>query len=93
MKLEWQSNTKKLYINHRGGTFDNDSINMYLNFFSDISFYNKYEVLSLEIIDYYYGSDIIEAYENKEIKKYISDLRTNNKEKDAFIEFETFAKN
>jgi ABC-type antimicrobial peptide transport system permease subunit len=75
-----------------GGRFDNDDINMYLNFFEDIGFYNKYGVLDIEIIDQYYGSYIIETYENKEIKKYINDLRKNSKERGAFFHFEALAK-
>lgn len=88
MSIEHQQHLYKSW----GGSFDNDQINLYLNFFEDVGFYHKYGVLSLEIIDHYYGSYMIEAYENKEIQQYITDLRVNYKQADAFAEFETVTK-
>jgi hypothetical protein len=74
-----------------GGQFDNDQINRYLGFFEDLGFYYRQGVLRLEIIDYAFGSYLIEAYENPEMQRYIKGLRDKAEQRDAFVEFERLA--
>jgi hypothetical protein len=71
-----------------GGQFNNDQINRYVGFFEDLGFYYRQGVLSLEIVDYAFGSYLIEAHENPEVQRYIKGLREKAGQHDAFVEFE-----
>jgi hypothetical protein len=75
-----------------GGKFNHDEINLYLGFFDDIGFYNEKGVLDIDVINQLFGSYIIEAYEYKEINKYIDELQKNTKQKNAFKNFRSLAK-
>lgn len=88
-------NCQKLYNEGKtggSGEFNNDQINMYLDFFEDLGFYFKKKVLTPEIIDHKFGSYIIEAYEYEEIKQYIRGLRERAKQTEAYKDFELLAK-
>lgn len=74
-----------------GGAFTHDEINRYLGFFEDLGFYEKRNFLGKDIIGHFYGAYIIEAYENKELRKYITLLRKNFKQSTAFENFEMLA--
>ncbi len=81
----------KLYKNY-DGKFDNDQINRYLDFFDSLGFYYKKGVIDLDVIDEFFGAYIIEAYEYNELKRYVSELQENAKQKSAFVEFQSLAK-
>lgn len=75
-----------------GGEFTHDTINRYLGFFEDLGFYEKRNILGKDIIGHFFGAYIIEAYENKELRKYIALVRKNFTQSAAFENFETLAK-
>ena len=75
-----------------GGKFTYDQINQYLGFFDDMGFYANNQILDNKLIDQFFGAHILEAYEKNELRRYIDDLRRNNKQPQAFEEFEALAK-
>lgn len=80
-----------LYISW-GGKYSHDDINRYLGFFSDLGYFYKKEILSKDILAHLFAAYAIEAYENKELRKYISNLRSNFSQPQAFENFEFISK-
>ncbi len=75
-----------------GGKYSHDEINQYLGFFSDLGFLSKKGFLREDVLAHFFGAYTIEAFENKEIKKYISLLRDNFSQPKAFENFEYISK-
>lgn len=75
-----------------GGEFTYDQLNLYLGFFDDIGFYAEKDVIDYDVIDQFFGAHIIEAYEKKEIRKYIDDARRNNEQPRAYDDFQMLAR-
>ena len=81
-----------LYISN-GGEYDSDEINRYLGFYEDIGFFvNKKKFLDVDLIAHLFGAHLVEAHEYPEIKKYISGIRKNSYQPDAFVEFDDLYK-
>lgn len=73
-----------------GGPFGHDKVNRYLNFFESLGFMYKEELLSRELIDFYFGAYLVEAYAHPHVERYIRTFRENG-QKDAFVKFESIA--
>lgn len=84
-------NCEPLYVRW-GGKFNNNQVNLYLDFFEDLGFYLRKNVLTLETIAHNFGSFIIEAFEYKEVQRYITELRKDMKQEEAFKDFEYLAR-
>lgn len=74
-----------------GGSFSHDEINRYLGFFADLGYFYKMKILDTDIIGHLFAPYVIEAYENKEVKKYVELLRTNYSQPSAFENFYNLA--
>jgi len=71
-----------------GGNFNHQEINDYLNFFESLGFYYDYGIMTQETIDYFFGSYLIEAHANNQIREYIKVFRRNCVQPGAFSRFE-----
>lgn len=67
------------------------TINYYMNFLEEISFYHTQGVLDLHSVDILFGAVFVEAYLNGEIRDYVAKLRHNGGQKTAYLLFETTA--
>lgn len=65
----------KPILKDAGGTLDEIDLNNYLGLFDWVSAANKTKVISDEMVYDFYGSFILDTYNNKEIKNYIDTLR------------------
>jgi hypothetical protein len=74
-----------------GGEYGHDEINRYLDFFDDLGYFEKNGFLDKRIIGHLFGPYIIEAYENKELQKYVNLLRKNFSQPHAFEDYYALA--
>jgi hypothetical protein len=70
-----------------GGPFTHDEINQYLGFFTDLGFFHRSGFLSADVIAHFFGAYMIEAFENPELQKYVSQTRTNFSQPEAFKDY------
>ena len=82
---------QKLYKGD-GGTFTHAQLNEYLGFFSDLGLFKQRGALGEGLIGHFFGAFIIEANEYPEIQSYISRIRKNFHQPEAFAEFDSVAK-
>lgn len=75
-----------------GGEFDYLQLNDYLGFLEDLGYYEKQGLLELDRIGQFFGYNILEAYEKRELKDYIYQVRESNKQPRAFEDFEALAR-
>lgn len=83
-------NCKPLY-KQWGGTFTHDQINTYLGFFEDVGFFLKQDLVTIDAVGHLFGAYIIEAFEYREIRKYIALVQTSMDDPEAFKEFQELA--
>ena len=85
------ANRKPLFkINH--GRWDDFDINNYLGFYEMLSDYVDARTINYRDVIDFYSEDVLIAYHNKEIQKYIADARKDGGSNEYFIKFENLAK-
>jgi hypothetical protein len=84
--------SKKPIFREKGGTLTEQDIDDYIGFFDMLYGFTEQKILDFKIMDNNFGIFVDEAYDNKEIRRYISDLRKEYPEEDIYIGFENWAK-
>ena len=84
-------NSAKILLKENGGKWSDYDLDQYLGFYELM--YDYMDANSLNERDVYdnFSNDIDAAYKNKEIKTYITDLRTQTKDNAYYIKFEILA--
>ena len=85
------ANEKPIFKN-KGGRWNDLNIDAYLGFFEAMEDYLDAGSLNKRDVYDNYSDDILKAYNNVEIKKYIQDLRTESKDSAYYEKFEKLAK-
>ena len=80
-----------LLVSHKGRWQDED-INDYLGFYELLMDYMDAGSLTYRDVFDAYSEDVIAAYNNKEIQKYIADARKEGNSNEFYIKFENLAK-
>jgi hypothetical protein len=75
-----------------GGEFNEYDIHAYLRYFEMIERFIAGGIVSLDLVDEMFGSYIARAWENDEVRKYVTDVRDNRKDRRYFEHFEQLAK-
>jgi hypothetical protein len=81
---------KKL-LEKTGGEFTEYQLDDCLGYYELMSQYEKKGIVDFELIDEMFGHYIFLAYQNKEIKEYIEELRKNTKDPRYYKPFEDLA--
>jgi hypothetical protein len=71
--------------------FEAEELGKYLGFLDDLGFFYREGALDLAFVDHFFGEPMIEAYENKALKKYLAGLQTKLGSKVPFQNFQTLA--
>jgi hypothetical protein len=74
-----------------GGEFTEYQIDDYLGYYELMSWYEKKGIIDFELIDETFGHYISLAWQNKEIKEYIQELRKETKDPRYYKPFEDLA--
>jgi hypothetical protein len=75
-----------------GGGFSEYDIHAYLRYFEMIERFIAGGIISLDLVDEMFGSYIARAWENTEIRTYVTDGREKKKDRRYFEHFEQLAK-
>jgi hypothetical protein len=83
--------TGKKLIKDQGGDFNLYQIDDYLGYFELMSWYEKKGLIDFELVDENFGHYISLSWQNEEIRKYISQLRSDTKDPRYYKPFEDLA--
>jgi hypothetical protein len=75
-----------------GGEFSEYDIHAYLRYFEMIERFIAGGIVSLDLVDEMFGGYIARAWENDEIRTYVTDAREKKKDRRYFEHFEQLAK-
>ena len=82
---------RKPLFQRYGGEFSEFEVHAYLRYFEMIERFIANDIISLDLVDEMFGGYIARAWENQEIKKYVTDTRHAKKDKRYFEHFEELA--
>jgi hypothetical protein len=83
--------TGKKLIKAQGGDFELYQIDDYLGYFDLMSLYEKKGLIDFELVDENFGHYLSLTWQNEEINKYISQLRSDTKDPRYYKPFEDIA--
>jgi hypothetical protein len=80
-------------FDHRKGKhpLTDEEADYYLDFFEDVGTFAKRDLVDLDLVDQLLGPDVIAAYDDADLSKYIHRCRTNVDDPGAFENFEALA--
>jgi hypothetical protein len=84
--------SKKPIFKEKGGNLTEQDIDDYIGYLDMLYGFVEQNILDFKIMDDNFGVFVDEAYNNKEIRTYISYLRKEYSEEDMFSGFEDWAK-
>jgi hypothetical protein len=83
---------KKPLFKENGGQFDEYQIDDYLGYFELMQLYLDKKLIAFNLVDQMFGYYIARAWENNEIKTYVTNLRKDMKDPRYYEPFEKLAK-
>jgi hypothetical protein len=83
---------QKPILQKNGGVFSEYDVRAYLRYFELIERFIANGIVSLDLVDEMFGSYIARAWENTEVRTYITDVREKKKDRRYFEHFEQLAK-
>ena len=84
--------SKKPIFKSKGGECTEQDIEDYIGYFDMLFGFSEQGILDFKITDDNFGGYVEEAYINKEIRKYIVDLRREMNEEELYTGFEKWGK-
>ncbi len=84
--------SKNPIFESKGGQCSDQDVEDYIGYFDTLYGFMESKILDVKMTDDNFGSYVIEAYKNDEIRDYISGLRRGADEEELYIGFENWAK-
>jgi hypothetical protein len=75
-----------------GGEFNEYEVHAFLRYFEMIERFVASDIITLDFVDEMFGGYIARAWENEEIRNYVTSIREGKKDKRYFEHFEALAK-